>query len=99
MPVTIDRLFSTVTVRSDDAGPMQNRQQGEDRPSMTFVGPSGSEGMQSEQVHAQGTADAAGDAPRRRGMSPRQADPKKVADRVYELMVEELRQARWRRPH
>lgn len=97
MPITIDRLFSTISVRSEDEGSMQNRQQGEARPSMTFVQSGSGEGMTSESVHAHGTADAAGGAPSRRGMSPRQADPRKVADRVYELMVEELRRVQWRK--
>lgn len=99
MPVHVRRLRCRVTVRTGRrAGPIAHHPEGPARPSMHFVLPEPT--PRGEAVHPEPSQTVtehpkAADAP-----APvrdvKKADPKAVADRVYDLMKQEIIDARRR---
>jgi hypothetical protein len=84
--VKIDRLKTRVRLKS--GGPAKDDRSKPAAPSLDFAQP--------KPMAAQPRIDEATDGPEEGNPAPQSADPRKVADRVYELMKNEMADARTR---
>lgn len=97
MAVRIRRLRCRFTLRTGSRATDRHVAEGAARPQMQYsmpASPNTSEGGLPPSESASGQQSATG---ANRPVTTQRADPKKVADRVYELMKEEARVARMRR--
>jgi len=100
MPIRIKQLRCKVTVKTASAKSPLHKDEKAPRPEMLFALPQGASAMETAPSPGE-TATEERDAQKQSGgtrspAEPRRADPKQVADRVYELMRDEIRLTRLR---
>lgn len=88
--VNIRRLVCTVRVRSDSNPNVGHRTPAPERPSLHFAMPMGDAPSQTGPTSAETATEGRNVDEDRPPAHPTAVDPKRVADRVYELLKEEL---------
>lgn len=90
MPLTIKRLNTTVRLKSTHRESPQHHGERPARPSMPFAMPIAAQTSESGPVPNKTATEGKGAASGRGPISARNVDPHKVADRVYDLMKQEI---------
>ncbi|MFI5385012.1 MAG: hypothetical protein ACHQ50_02730 [Fimbriimonadales bacterium] len=90
MPVTIKNLRTTVRVKVNRRESSLHAPPQPERPSMEFAMPITEQVLQGDPNPGKTATQGKGAASGRGPVSAKNADPKKVADRVYELMKREI---------
>jgi hypothetical protein len=90
MPITIKTLRTTVKVKSQQRGSPLHQSARAERPSMDYAMPIAEATIQGEPDPNKTATLGKGAASNRKPISAKNADPKKVADRVYELLKSEI---------
>jgi hypothetical protein len=96
MPANINVLRCRIRVTNVPQGSIEHQTANVERPSLHFVQPGGSETSHGDARPSQTATEDRNAATNRESISPRSADPKQIADRVYELMVREVKLGRAR---
>lgn len=95
MPIEIARLICNVTVHSKEKRSPLHRDPKPKQPDLLFKAPTDGAG-QAPPAPSQTASEDKGPASGKHGAEPTHADPRKVADQVYELMLQEIRLSRMR---
>ena len=90
MLLRIENLTTTVRVVNTRSEVAVHEPPHSGRPSMDFAMPLGNEHGEGGPSPSQTATVGKGPASKRKGVSPRNADPHLVSERVYELMVREV---------
>lgn len=97
MPLRVKKLIARVRVRKGRQGNLLQQSEGPARPGMAFARPTPELSAEAGSVPSQTASESHISEERQEATAtPRRADARAVADRVYELMKEELRLSRLR---
>lgn len=97
MATTIKLLRCRIKVKSRSQRESLHEPARAERPSLEYAQPMGQETTHAENaIPAKTATEDRNASTQRERINPREADPKQVADRVYELMKEEVRLGRLR---
>lgn len=96
MPLTIKNLKATVRVKNSRQESSLHQPARPARPSLEYALPVGEELVHSDPDPNKTATEGKGSASGRSPISAKNADPKMVADRVYELMKREIQSMRER---
>ena len=98
MPIRLKKLSCRVKVRTKSTEPIQHRTSPAQKPRLQFALPVGQERVETSPEPTKMATEerGLGSGEQKPKAAPRKADPRAVADRVYELMMQEMRLARQR---
>ena len=96
MAISIARLVCNVTVKTGEKKSPLNKDAKAQRPDLQFRAPESPKGGQAPASPAETATESKGPAAGQHEVSAAGADPLKVAERVYDLMKQEIRLGRLR---
>lgn len=96
MAITIARMQCVVRVTTGESHPLQHGGQAPDRPSLEYAMPMAEHTAETGPVPNRTATEGRGPASGKSPISPSKVDPRKVTDRVYELMKQEIRMGQMR---
>jgi hypothetical protein len=96
MPIHIERLRCSIVLRAREESSPEHAASGPDRPTLEYAVPASQQATQAGPTPDETATERASRNDEETTPATRQADPRLVTDRVYEMMREELRTARMR---